>query len=395
MSIMNYQEAIEAVLLNELEQREDLIILRPGARRVLEESPKEIALPRLGGTSFSVALGAYLTGMHPVLDLRQENDPLSLLIDALLDMPSVPAPDMTILLDAEAADDLLEFPDLRVFCPKTPRQAAGLLRAALRGNGLVAVITDAALSELTDDVPDDPDFMLLPLDDVPAEDDTDSSGEGTSASDLSASDAPASDLPLSDESAPEADAPAFPEASDEESFFVEEPDFSSLFEETDDADEFPELDQGFSENFHASDSLPFTPEPEAPSFDEAFSENLPTSSHFCRAMRQVPCDLSALNALTQALSAPEGWLVQRCMNHLAGPCPFSWQHDASALPGECAFLPPEHNEAAVLWLGCDVLSITYDADCLPHARAAALLRAAKRLLEMPTLLIYDKERDLP
>ena len=67
-------------------------------------------------------------------------------------------------------------------------------------------------------------------------------------------------------------------------------------------------------------------------------------------------------------------------------------YEAMALSGEAAFLPPEEENAAV-WLGSDMLTISYDPAYMAHEEAAKLLRAVKRVLEMPLLLIYDKEYD--
>ena len=341
MSIMNFLEAVEWVLISEMERREDLMILRPGARRALDESEREIALPRLGETSFSIALGAALTGMHPVLDLRQEEDPVSLLIDALAEMPCGASASLTVIVDQAEADGLLEFSDLRIFHPKNPRQAAGLLRSALRAEGLSLFIANIELSDLTDDVPDDPEFILLPLDDEDAEEILPESCEEE----------------LSEEAQEE---PAEPEFSDEEIIPIE------------------------------SEEACLPPEPCCAPAAESL-EPAPSALFF--SMRQIPCDLARLNALTEELDAPKGLLEARCMERLKAE-DVCWQQDASALPGECAFLPPDE-KAACLWLGCDTLSITYDSARLSHADAAVLLRAARRLLENPALLIYDKERDLP
>lgn len=350
MSIMSFLEAVESVLMNEMERRDDLMILRPGARRVLDESEREIALPRLGDASFSIALGAAMTGMHPVLDLRHEEDPVSLLIDALCDQPCASSAAITLIVDVADADALLEFPNLRVFHPKTPRQAAGLLRSALRAQGLSLFIADIELSDLTDDVPDDPEFILLPLDDAEEDDSEESMPE---IPEESIEDMPPEDIP--DESFPE----------------------EIVSAETDGYD------------------LPDEPVcPPAPLPDEACAPQPPIP--FLPAilsMRQIPCDLSRLNALSEDLGAPQGLIEKYCMDRLQPQDAFCWQQDASALPGECAFLPPV-GKPACLWLGCDMLCIAYDAARLSHADAASLLRSARRLLEKPSLLIYDREREL-
>lgn len=352
MSVMNFSEAVEFVLRNEMERREDLIILRPGARRALDESEREIALPRMGAASFSLATGAALLGMHPALDLRQEEDPLSLLIDALADMSSNLAPSMTIIVDVSDADELLDFPNLRAFHPQNPRQAVGLLRSALRSDGLSLFVAGIELSDMIDDVPDDPDFTLLPLDDTYEQ--------------------------------PENEASASSEQS-----ALEENDENSEIDET-------ALDRvAFSKSTEKSESTPCESDVSSPFVApvrvESEQSRFPALPVVC-SMRRLSCDLSALNALAERLDAPQGLLERRCIERLPMQDLFCWEQDASALAGECAFLPPT-DVAAYLWLGRDALSVTYDAARISHADAASLLRAARRLLENPELLIFDKEHD--
>ena len=118
----NYLEAIEYVLDTELDARSDLICLRPGARRTFGEAERDMPLPRMGAKAFSVALGAALQGMHPVLDLMQESGAAGLLKEALEDLPADGLPAMTIL--ACAQDGLNDLPGVYVLEPETPRQAA-------------------------------------------------------------------------------------------------------------------------------------------------------------------------------------------------------------------------------------------------------------------------------
>lgn len=111
------------------------------------------------------------------------------------------------------------------------------------------------------------------------------------------------------------------------------------------------------------------------------------------AARQTVCDLSALRSLCDLLQMEEAELVERCAGHVLPVYGgFELHYEPDAPESEAALIPPEE-EAASIWLGSDRLTVTYDPAHMPHADAAKLLRAVKRVLEKPQLLIYDKEYD--
>lgn len=350
MSKKTYVEAIEYVLDSELDARGDLICLRPGARRALEEADRDMPLPRMGRHSFSVALGAALQGMHPVLDLRQEHGAAELLREALMELPADVQPVMTVILCAgEGAETL---PGVYVFAPKTPRQAAGFMRSALKMNRLTLLLADQTLFAEEDDIPEDRGFTLLPLD-----------GEEGGLN---------GDEPEEVE-APEEEAAEAPEKAQEPALAEkEEADLISEEEAYDEAE---------------AEDVPVLLKKEAPEFHQE-----PQTRHAVHAFRQTRCDLKEIRALCALLDMQEQDLIDRCAAHVRdGYDSFELHCETDAPAGEAAFLPPAPASVASVWLGSDMLTISYDALRLLHCDAAELLRAMKRVIEKPQLLVYDKE----
>lgn len=360
MSIKTYTEAIESTIQSEMNLHTDLIAFRPGARRALDEDERSIPMPRMGRAAFSAALGAALTGMHALLDLRQDDEAACLLTDCICSLPAGCRPAITILADALHEDALSALPGVRLFAPKNPRQAAGFMRAALRMGGLTLLLADSALADEEADVPEDDGFMLLPLDEPAPEEES---------ADASADQDPADEAEKEEEKNEPSDSP------EEITYKTEEP------EETPPA-----------ETLYAPESIL----PDSANAEEKPSgEPMPEEAAVCRcmpALRSVPCSTEALDSLTRELSAPPELLLARCMETLSGRFDFEWTRDTGALQGECAYLPPER-ASAKLWLGADVLCMYCDAARMPEDIAAGLLRSAKRIIEKPALLIYDKERD--
>ena len=371
-----YLEAIEYVLDAELDARPDLICFRPGARRALEEDGRDVPLPRMGAKSFSVALGAALQGMHPVLDLMQESGAAELLKEAFLELPAGASPAITIL--ACAQEELCELPGAYVLRPETPRQAAGFMRAALRMNRLTLLLADQALFAEADEIPEDRGFTLLPLEEEAeeAEEETAAPEEDEEAAALA-----------EEEAYEETETPA--EAEGEEEAAVISGEEAPAGEE--DCGE-PEAEESAAA---AAEEEAACMAPEAPEEQPAAEEEAPQAKkeYAFLASRQTACDLSALRALCALLEMDEEILARRCAGHVLPVCGgFELHAEVDAPAGEAAFIPPEE-ESASLWLGTDMLTVSYDPAQMAHAEAAKLLRAVKRVLEKPQLLIYDKEYD--
>lgn len=355
-----YLEAIEYVLDAELDARGDLICFRPGARRAFEEAERDVPLPRMGAKSFSVALGAALQGMHPVLDLMQESDAAELLKEALEALPADKLPAMTVL--ACAQDGLNDLPGVYVFEPRTPRQAAGFMRSALKMNRMTLMLADQALFAEEDEIPEDRAFTLLPLTD-----------EEESAAD-EAEEAPAMNEEAEYEEA-EAEAPIVVPADEEAAYDEAEANEPAVL---------------ISDEEAACDEA----EAEDPAVIVSEEEKKPVKREYTfLAGRQTACDLTALRALCDLLEMDEEMLVERCTGHVLPVCDgFELHVEIDAASGEAAFIPPEEKSAS-LWLGSDMLTVSYDPSQTPHAEAAKLLRAFRRVLEKPQLLIYDREYD--
>lgn len=447
MSMKTYQEAIEYVLSSELNDRTDLIVFRPGAKRALEEPERDVALPHMGKAVFSMALGAALTGMRPVIDLRQETDCADLLLDALCELPAV-VPPMTMIAGAEDAELLTELPGLLAMTPRTPRQAAGFARAALRCDQTTLLIADQALYEEADEVPEDSDFVMMPLTDEPEEDTCEETGaEAAVPAEEQAGEAETTEAEMieeEDEASPEAfsaggthpeelpeeEAAAVPAADDDfdeetsaetgepESVSSEEAD-REISGETDcgeaaaeekGSEEMTSEEQASEEDASEGAACGEESSAEEESADEdaeeavsAGPQDLPCLSEPAQeagsaagmrcAARMTPCSLSNLIALACELEMSAQDLIARCMAHAAqDEAGFEWVFEAEAAAGECAFLPPEEKTASV-WLGSDRLTVCYDPRACGREAAAGLMRAIRRVLEKPTLLIYDKERE--
>ena len=401
MSMKTYVEAIDFVLDSELDARRDLICLRPGARRALSEAERDLPLPRIGVKSVSVALGAALCGMHPVLDLMQESSAAQLLADAFYDLPVGMTPAMTVIVCAEDKEKIMDLPGAYVLQPKTPRQAAGFLRSALKLEKLTVLLADQTLFAEADDVPEERSFTLLPLEEPSVEEKTDDqAAEKAAESGITeeqayeeAENEEVRVITMTEEKAfeeMEAGRVRVPAMTEEDAYEEAEAEDVRVIEGDD------EEDEAAVRQDTEIDPMVLDPRQDEPKhvFVRADEEDLAAHKPgaFC-ASRSVPCDLTALRSLCALLEMDDEAMVTRCAGHvlpLYGG--FELHYEADAPEGEAAFLPPVEENASI-WLGSNMLTVSYDAAQMKHADAAQLLRAVKRVLEKPQLLIYDKEYD--
>ncbi len=371
MSIKSYLEAVEWVLQREREMRRGIIIFRPGARRSYEEAERDIVLPHMGAAVFSAALGAVMTGMHVVLDLRDENDCAALLNEAFSALPENACPAITMLIEVEEAEKVELMENVQRLYPRDACQAAGLLRMALRAEYMSMLIMDEAYSEMKADVPDEDDFVLMPegkqLDEDEEDDELWDDWEEVG------------DVVLDDASCEETEdgQTALNEApQDEETGSGRLPKYEETAKEIRDTQDTAEEEQESMSEVRNTQN----------------QQVMRISTDMCatRMMKYDPC---RLEELSRELNAPLQMLVEKCVMRIYERFKvFECCYENDAVSGECAFLPPEQ-EGALLWIGYDMLSICYYAARMDHDQAARLLREMKRLLDKPVLLIYDREEE--
>ena len=262
---------------------------------------------------------------------------------------------------------------------------------------------DQALAGEEDEIPEEADFMMLPLDGTEETPDAEEETKPAEETAAEVCDEPAEEMPADfyeepaeeasaeteddtgDESAPE------PGAAEEHTEEIEE-NADELDEAADAAEEPAEIP---SEACQEEQAPHEAEEPEEAPYsgtdeEQAAETEKPTAHRFCSS-RMTPIELARLHALAGLLGMPAETLAGRCTEHaMKRTASFGFVFEPEAEPGECACLAPGH-ENALVWLGNDRLTVSYDADSLSHAQAGAMLRAVKRVLETPELLIYDKE----
>ncbi len=409
MSMQTYTEAVENVLRAEMNDRPDLLLLRVGGYPALAESEQEICLSReLNAAPISIALGAAMAGAYPVLDLRMAGStpPVTL--------PEA-CPPMTILMNRQDEAKETSLPGLRRFVPKTVRQAAGFLRAALRAGAACLMLMDGSLAEQAEEVPDDPDFMLVPPDS--AADEFEMHNLESAEEDMEPSPETFEPIPENTDSSVEIFESVIEDdesaaetwiSAEENADVIEEAPVSvqedtvdsrdALNQAPEDADSPAAFSEASPEDNPSSNAAPS----ESPDTAAAAPMDVPAPASETPAappvfpllaQRSIPFNDEMLRSLCARLEAPRTLLLERCMNRLhERHGAFEWSIDELAVSDEIAFLPPEQ-QPAMLWLGANRLTVCYDPRRLGHAEAAALLRDARRYVEQPILLIYDKERD--
>ena len=192
MPELTYSEAIRLALIEEMERDERVILLGEdiaqygGAFRVTRDLARKFGTERVINTPISensfvgVAVGAALTGLRPVVEIMFM-DFITLAMDQLCNhaaklhyiyggQAGVP---MVVRAPAGAGRGygashsqsleawFMHMPGLKVIAPSTPRDARGLLKAAIRDNNPVVCIENKLLYSLKGDVPDDDEIVPL------------------------------------------------------------------------------------------------------------------------------------------------------------------------------------------------------------------------------------------
>ncbi len=191
MSIKTYAMAVRDTIAAEMRRDERVFIMGEDIETIgsifgcTRDLTKEFGRERAFNTPISEAgfigagLGAACTGMRPIVELMYM-DFSFVAMDQLLNqvaktryifggrakIPLVIRGQQGIgrgnaATHSQSVETIfMHFPGLKVACPSTGRDAAGLLRTAIRDDNPVMVFEHKALYSTKCDVPDDPEFML-------------------------------------------------------------------------------------------------------------------------------------------------------------------------------------------------------------------------------------------
>jgi len=191
MSIKTYAMAVRDTIAAEMRRDEKVFIMGEDIETIgsifgcSRDLTKEFGRERAFNTPISEAgfvgagLGAACTGMRPIVELMYMDFSL-VAMDQLINqvaktryifggrakIPLVIRGQQGIGRGNAATHSqsletiFMHFPGLKVACPSTGRDAAGLLRTAIRDDNPVIIFEHKALYANKCDVPDDPDFML-------------------------------------------------------------------------------------------------------------------------------------------------------------------------------------------------------------------------------------------
>jgi acetoin:2,6-dichlorophenolindophenol oxidoreductase subunit beta len=190
MKSVSTREAINGVLMSELARDRETVYLgetirdagatgasaglfaRFGPNQVIETPVSENGI-------FGAALGLALSGFRPIVEIYSADFALAVANELMNDIPKwrqqharsggLPITvrgwmGSTLGLGPEHSQCMESFfhhaPGLCVICPGTPKDMAGLLRAAIRSDEPTIVFEHRRVYELVGEVPDDPDFVV-------------------------------------------------------------------------------------------------------------------------------------------------------------------------------------------------------------------------------------------
>lgn len=191
MSQKTYAVAIRDVMAEEMRRDERVFIMGEDVETLggifgcTRDMYKEFGTERIRNTPISEAgfigagLGAACTGMRPIVELMYMDFTL-VAMDQILNqvaktryifggnakIPLVIRGQQGIGRGNAATHSqsletfFMHIPGLKVACPSTPAEAAGLLRTAIRDDNPVIFFEHKALYATKGEVPDDPDFMI-------------------------------------------------------------------------------------------------------------------------------------------------------------------------------------------------------------------------------------------
>ena len=191
MSVKTYAMAVRDTIAAEMRRDERVFIMGEDIETIgsifgcTRDLTKEFGRERAFNTPISesgfvgIGLGAACTGMRPIVELLYM-DFAFVAMDQLLNqvaktryvfgghakIPLVIRGQEGIgrgnaATHSQSVETIfMHFPGIKVVCPSTGRDAAGLLRTAIRDDNPVMVVEHKALYADKCDVPDDPDFML-------------------------------------------------------------------------------------------------------------------------------------------------------------------------------------------------------------------------------------------
>ncbi|HIT66749.1 MAG TPA: alpha-ketoacid dehydrogenase subunit beta [Candidatus Merdisoma merdipullorum] len=191
MSIKTYATAIRDVLAEEMRRDERVFVMGEDVETLggifgcTRDLYKEFGTERIRNTPISeasfvgVGLGAACAGMRPVVELMYM-DFTYVAMDQILNQVAktryIFGGNAKIPLVIRGQEGIgrgnaathsqsvetifMHFPGLKVVCPSTPADAAGLLRTAIRDDNPVMFFEHKALYSQKGEVPDDPEFSL-------------------------------------------------------------------------------------------------------------------------------------------------------------------------------------------------------------------------------------------